>query len=103
MLLLLVLGIKSCRDTARKDSFKSYVRDQAAIVQASGQESKALFALFTNPGRQSAVQLQNAVNGYENDASQLVDRAKSIGIRTSSPPRSATSWTCSPCAATASG
>jgi len=79
VLLLLVLGIKSCRDSARKDSFKSYVRDQAAIVQASGQESKALFTLFTNPGRQSAVQLQNAVNGYENDASQLVDRAKSTG------------------------
>ena len=77
VLLLLVLAIKSCRDSARRDSFKSYVRDQTALVEGSGQESRALFGALANAGKQSPVQLQNAVNGYENDASQLVDRAKS--------------------------
>ena len=76
MLLLLVLGIKSCRDSARKDSFRNYVRDVGALVQASDTESKNLFALLAKPGAQGQVQLQNAVNGYASDAQQLVDRAK---------------------------
>ena len=73
---LLVLGIKSCRDSARRDAFKNYVRDVAALVQGSDSESRNLFALLQRPGAQGQVQLQNAVNGYESDASQIVDRAK---------------------------
>jgi hypothetical protein len=76
VLLLVVLGIKSCADSQRRDSFKNYVRDVGALVQASDTESKNLFALLEKPGSQGQVQLQNAVNGYESDASQLVDRAK---------------------------
>jgi hypothetical protein len=76
VLLLLVLGIKSCRDSARKDSFRSYVRDVGALVQTSDTESKNLFALLAKPtGGQ--VQLQTAVDGYQSEASTLVDRAKS--------------------------
>jgi hypothetical protein len=77
VLLLLVLGIKSCRDSARKDSFRNYVRDVGALVAASDTESKNLFSLLQNPGGQGQVALQNAVNGFASDASQLVDRANS--------------------------
>jgi hypothetical protein len=76
VLILIALGIKSCADSARKDAFKNYVRDVGALVQASDTESKNLFALLEKPGGQGQVQLQNAVNGYESDAAQLVDRAK---------------------------
>jgi hypothetical protein len=77
LLLLIVLGIKSCRDSQRKDAFRNYVRDVAAIVQASDTESKNLFALLEKPNSQGQVQLQNAVNGYESEAAGLVDRARS--------------------------
>ena len=77
VLLVLVLGIKSCRDSARKDAFRNYVRDVAALVQSSDTESRNLFALLAKPSGQGQVQLQNAVNGYELDAQQLADRAKS--------------------------
>jgi hypothetical protein len=77
LLLLVVLGIKSCRDSARKDAFRNYVRDVGALVQASDTESKNLFALLQRPGSQGQVQLQNAINGYESEAAGLVDRAKS--------------------------
>jgi len=76
VLLLLILGIKSCRDSARRDAFKTYIRDVSAIAQGSGQESSALFTVLSRSGKQSPLQLQNAVNGYESDAAQLVDRAK---------------------------
>ena len=77
LLLLIVLGIKSCRDSARKDAFRNYVRDVGAIVQTSDTESKNLFALLEKPTSQGQVQLQNAVNGYESEAAGLVDRARS--------------------------
>src|SRR5439155_328263 len=35
-----------------------------------------LFTVLSRSGKQSPLQLQNAVNGYESDAAQLVDRAK---------------------------
>src|SRR5918911_2789459 len=77
LLILVVLGIKSCRDSARKDAFRDYVRDVGAIVQTSDTESKNLFALLDKPTSQGQVQLQNAVNGYESEAAGLVDRARS--------------------------
>jgi hypothetical protein len=76
LLLLIVLGIKSCRDSARRDSFKDYVRNVGALVQASDTESRNLFSLLEHPTSQGQVQLQNAVNGYKNEADQLVDREK---------------------------
>jgi hypothetical protein len=77
LLILIVLGIKSCRDSARKDAFRNYVRDVGAIVQTSDTESKNLFALLEKPNSQGQVQLQNALNGYESEAAGLVDRARS--------------------------
>jgi hypothetical protein len=77
LLILVVLGIKSCRDSARKDAFRNYVRDVGAIVQTSDTESKNLFALLEKPTSQGQVQLQNALNGYESEAAGLVDRARS--------------------------
>lgn len=74
VLIVLVLLVKSCRDSARKDAFKTYVRDVAALVQVSDTESKNLFALLAKPSG-GQVQLQNALNGYASDAQQLVDRA----------------------------
>jgi len=75
VVVLLFLGIKSCRDSARRDAFKTYVRDVAAITQASGQDSNALFTVLSRSGKQSPLQLQTALSQYEGDAAQLVERA----------------------------
>ena len=78
VLILLILAIKGCRDSARKQSFRDYFREVDGLVQQSNQESRALFGLLTRPGTQSAVQLASNVNGYRGEASQLVDRAKGL-------------------------
>jgi hypothetical protein len=78
VLVLLILAVKGCRDSARKQAFRDYFRDVNGLMQQSDQESKALFALLTRPGTQSAVQLASNVNGYRGEAAQLVDRAKSV-------------------------
>jgi len=78
VLVLLILLVKGCRDSARKQSFRDYFRAVDGLVEQSNQESRALFGLLTKPGTQSAVQLATNVNGYRGEASQLVDRAKSL-------------------------
>jgi CARDB len=78
VLVLLVLLVKGCRDSARKQSFRDYFRSVDGLVQQSNQESRALFGLLTKPGTQSSVQLATNVNGYRGEAAQLVDRAKSL-------------------------
>jgi hypothetical protein len=75
VLILLVLLIKSCRESAKEQAFKDYARDVAALVQESDQESKALFDLLGKPGTQSPIELQSGVNGFRTEAAQLVDRA----------------------------
>jgi hypothetical protein len=78
VLVLLIFVIKGCRDSAREQSFKDYLRNTGSLMDQSNQESRALFGLLTRPGTQSPVQLASNVNGYRGEAAQLVDRAKSL-------------------------
>src|SRR3954451_22818688 len=78
VLVLLILLVKGCRDSARKQAFRDYFRDSGALMEQSNQESRALFGLLTKPGTQSAVQLASNVNGYRGEAAQLVERAKAL-------------------------
>jgi hypothetical protein len=75
VLILLVLLVKSCRSAQKEQAFKDYNRDVGALIQESDDESKSLFDALENGG-QSAVDLQSAVNGYAQEADQLVKRAK---------------------------
>jgi hypothetical protein len=77
-LILLVVVIKGCRDSAREQAFRDYFREVNGLVDQSNQESRALFGLLEKPGTQSPVQLGSSVNGYRGEAKQLVDRAKSL-------------------------
>ena len=76
LLIGLILLIKGCRDSARVQSFKDYVRNVGQMADQSNQESQALFKLLTNPGGHTPVELQTAVNGFRTDATGLVLRAQ---------------------------
>jgi hypothetical protein len=78
ILVLLVLAVKGCRDSAREQSFKDYLRNVSSLMEQSNQESRSLFGLLARPGTQSPVQLGTSVNGYRSEAGQLVDRAKGL-------------------------
>ena len=62
----------------REQAFKDYLRNVAALMDQSNQESRSLFGLLAKPGTQSPVQLGTSVNTYRNDAQTLVDRAKRL-------------------------
>src|SRR3954451_5121818 len=78
VLVLLILVIKGCRDSAREQAFKDYLRNVASLMDQSNSESRSLFGLLAKPGTQSPVQLRTSVNTYRNDAQTLVDRAKRL-------------------------
>jgi hypothetical protein len=74
-LILLIFVIKGCRDSAREQAFKDYLRNVASLMDQSNSESRGLFGLLAQPGTKSPVQLQTDVNTYRNEAQTLVDRA----------------------------
>lgn len=78
VLVLIIFVIKGCRDSAREQAFKDFLREVDSLISQSNQESQSLFGLLARPGTQSPVQLATQVNGYRGEAAQLVDRAKSI-------------------------
>jgi hypothetical protein len=78
VLVLLIFVIKGCRDSARQQAFKDYLRNVAALMEQSNGESRSLFGLLASPGTKSPVDLGTNVNTYRNDAQTLVDRARRL-------------------------
>jgi hypothetical protein len=78
VVILLVLLVKGCRDSAREQAFRDYFRNVNGIVQESNDESAQLFDLLTKPGTRSPIDLGENVNGFRAGAAQLVDRAESL-------------------------
>ena len=76
LLVLLVFGIRACLDSRKERAFKDYMRDVAAIMQVSNQESDNFYGLLREPREQSAVDVRNAVNGFRAESAGLVERAK---------------------------
>jgi len=73
---LLLFGLKGCLDSRKDGAFEDYVREVSALVGESNQQSDALFALLTDSGGASEVEITNQLNAFGVQAEQLVDRAK---------------------------
>ncbi|MEX2252599.1 MAG: hypothetical protein WD649_00455, partial [Thermoleophilaceae bacterium] len=78
VVVLLLFGIRGCLDAREERAFNDYVRDVGNLVGESDQISKGLFKLLSNPGSQSAVDVQNQVNAYRVQSQQLVERAQEL-------------------------
>jgi hypothetical protein len=76
VVILLFLLIKGCASLQKQNAFKDYVRGVSADVQQSQQESDAVFGLLRKQSGQSAVDLQNNINGFRAEAVKLAERAK---------------------------
>ena len=82
VILLLFLLIKGCASIRKENSYKDYVREVAADVQQSQQESDAVFGLLRKgqTSGQGTVDLQNNINGFRAEAAKLAERAKSRSV-----------------------
>jgi hypothetical protein len=82
VVILLFLLVKGCASIRKENSYKDYVREVAADVQQSQQESDAVFGLLRKgqAGGQSPVDLQNNINGFRAEAAKLAERAKNRDV-----------------------
>src|SRR3954452_25331930 len=82
VVILLFLLIKGCASIRKENAYKDYVREVAADVQQSQQESDAVFGLLRKgqAAGQSPVDLQNNINGFRAEAAKLAERAKSRSV-----------------------
>jgi hypothetical protein len=79
VVILLFLLIKGCASIQKENAFKDYVRQTAADVQQSQQESDAVFGLLRKQQGQSPVDVQNNINGFRAEAVKLAERARTRG------------------------
>lgn len=78
VLILLVLGFKSCLGARKDQALKDYVREVNSIAQESNQQSNQLFGLLSNRRRGGDVNVVNKLNEFRAQAATLSDRARHI-------------------------
>jgi hypothetical protein len=76
VIILMVLGVRSCLDARERRSYEDYIQEVTSLVTESDQQSKALFDLLGGAEEQSSVDVENTVNGFRVEAEQLVERAE---------------------------
>lgn len=77
LVILLVVGINSCRNNRKDTAFRNYAADVRSLVQGEQDLSKRFFETLSKPSRGDALDVQTQVNAQRVDAEQLVQRAKS--------------------------
>ena len=74
--ILVLLLLKGCLDSRKESAFEDYVGEVSGLIEVSNEQSDALFALLTDSGGASEVEITNQLNAFGVQAEQLVDRAK---------------------------
>jgi hypothetical protein len=78
-LILLIVGFKGCLDARKDRALKDYVRNVRSLVdQSNGQGQDAFTTLQESTKNASDVDRENSLRGLRLQASQLVDRARSL-------------------------
>lgn len=81
VLLLLILGVDACRDSARENALKDYNREVAALVQQSdGEVAQGFFGLLEEGSNESPEDLQTAISGYKEQSETLLDQAERVSV-----------------------
>jgi hypothetical protein len=81
VLILLVLGVRSCLNTRSENAIKNYSNDSAELLRASKLEGDQLFKLLQGEGgTNQATAIINQLNAYRVDSSELVDRANRLDV-----------------------
>jgi hypothetical protein len=79
VLILLVLGLRSCLGLRNENAIKDYVAGSSELIDQSNQQSTALFDLLNGRSQvDDVVTVQNALNGYRVESAQLVDQAEGL-------------------------
>lgn len=78
LLILVVLGIRSCVNARQERAIKDYVRTVQSLASESGQISKNLFSSLDNPKNVTPLDFESDVNSNRGAADVLVNRVKKL-------------------------
>jgi hypothetical protein len=78
VLLLFVLGIRSCLDARKERGISNYVRDLDSLMAESEQVGKDFFGLLDSPGDLSDLQVQSEIRSYRGAAEALLNRSENL-------------------------
>jgi hypothetical protein len=79
-LILIVVLVNSCQNSARKSALKDYNNSVASLIQQSDQTGKSLFQLLSSGGSSNVSNLQNSIDEARVNADTQLSKAKSLGV-----------------------
>lgn len=81
LLILIVLGIRSCVNSQHKDSLRSYANNVASVIQASDSQVGApFFQYLAGAGGKSPLDVEVQVNQYRATAEQQAKQAQGFDV-----------------------
>lgn len=79
ILILLVVGVKACASSAKKNSLRDYNTDVASIARDSDtQVTGPFFKLLESPNKGSAVNVEAQINQFRASAEDLAKRSRDL-------------------------
>jgi hypothetical protein len=81
VVILLILGVRGCLDARKESAMEDYGESSSELLRASQLEGESLFELLQSEGgTDQVVGIQNSLNGYRVESSDLVDRARDLDV-----------------------
>jgi hypothetical protein len=81
VLIVLVLGVRSCFNSRHETAIKNYATDSAELMRESKEDGDQLFKLLQGQGgTDQATAILNQLNAYRTASSNRVDRAKALDV-----------------------
>lgn len=81
LLILIVVGVNSCRNTAKKNALRDYNRDVAQLVgESDNNVAKPFFTLLTSGNKSNPNTLETTINQYRVVAEEQGDRARHFDV-----------------------
>jgi hypothetical protein len=81
LVLLLIFGVRGCLNARAEQALEDYGNESAELLQESKREGDQLFKLLQSEGgTDQTTNIINSINGYQVEASNLVDRARDLDV-----------------------
>jgi hypothetical protein len=78
---LLLIAVRACQDSARKNALKDYNREVSSLVQQSDSEVGAgFFELLQQVGSESPEDLQTGISGFKEQSETLLEQAERVDV-----------------------
>src|SRR5947209_1553565 len=80
IVILIVLGVRSCQVSARNSALKNYTNSASSLIQQSDQTGKGFFSLLSSGAASNVSGLQNSIDQARAEAANQLSHARSLSV-----------------------